>query len=163
MKLKILIDSQTLELLDDNGQLIKRYPVSTAKNGAGEQFGSYRTPRGRHYIRAKFGAGRPYAAVFRGRRWTGEVCTPALYQAQPERDWILSRILWLCGREPGFNRLGRVDTFRRYVYIHGTPDELPVGGPPLSHGCVRMRNADVIELYDLVSCGTDVEILEHEK
>lgn len=162
MKLNVYIDKQVLDLLDDHGQLIKRYPVSTAKNGAGEQTGSFRTPRGRHYVRAKIGKGKPYAAVFRGRRWTGEVCTPERYAAQPERDWILSRIMWLCGKEPGFNRLGTVDTFRRYVYIHGTPDEIPVGDVPQSHGCVRMRNADLIELFDIVPCGSDVEILEYE-
>ena len=163
MDVKIYIDTQALAVFDDNGRLIKRYAVSTAKNGVGEQFGSYRTPRGRHYIRAKIGAGKPYAAVFRGRRWTNEVCTDALFAAQPDRDWILSRILWLCGKEPGVNRLGQVDTFRRFVYIHGTPDAVPVGGPPLSHGCVRMRNADMIELFDLLPCGSDVEILEYEK
>src|SRR5690606_20033273 len=117
------------------------------------------TPRGRHVVRARIGAGAPAGAVFRGRRPTGEVWSPELAARYPGRDWILSRILWLSGREPGFNRLGGVDSMRRYIYIHGTPDDQPMG-VPLSHGCVRMRNADVIELFDLVPPGT--EVLIHE-
>lgn len=155
----IVIDiaKQTLELLED-GQAIRIYPVSTAKNGAGEQSGSLCTPRGRHLIRACIGGGQPINTVFVGRRATGEIYTPELGQAFPGRDWILSRILWLSGCEPRFNRLGPVDTMRRYIYIHGTADEAGVGSP-VSHGCVRMRNRDVVELFDLVEPGTAVEIL----
>jgi len=157
-KIRINIKQQTLELLDDNYPL-RCYPVSTAKNGVGEQPGSFCTPRGKHLIRAKIGAGQPINTVFSGRRPTGEIYTPELAQSFPERDWILSRILWLSGCEPGFNRLGAVDTMRRYIYIHGTADESVVGCP-VSHGCVRMRNQDIIELFELVTAGTPVEIVD---
>ncbi|RXZ45053.1 L,D-transpeptidase [Crenobacter cavernae] len=161
MKLMIYLDAQRLDVVDDAGRVVKSYPVSTAANGAGEVRGSYQTPRGKHYVRAKIGAGAPLSAVFVARRPTGEVCDAAAYAAKPDRDWILTRILWLCGREPGKNRLGRVDTFARYIYLHGTPDAVDVGVPG-SHGCVRMRNTDIVELFDTVPAGTDVEIVEHE-
>ena len=128
------------------GQLLLRLPVSTALNGAGELNGSGCTPLGLHQVRAKIGAGLPCGAVLRGRRWTGELYSPELQAEFPARDWILTRILWLSGCEPGRNRLGAVDTFRRYIYLHGTPDSEPMG-VPLSHGCVRLRNADLIELF----------------
>jgi L,D-transpeptidase YbiS len=137
----------------------RRYVVSTARNGPGEQQGSGCTPRGLHVVRAKIGAGHPEGAVFVGRRPTGEIYSEALAQANPQRDWILTRILWLCGREPGNNRFGGVDTMRRYIYIHGCPDNAPMG-VPLSHGCVRMKNPEIAELFDLVGIGTEVLILE---
>ncbi len=133
--------------------------VATAKNGPGEQFGSECTPRGEHYIRAKIGAGCATNTVFIGRRPTGEIYAPELKQQAPHRDWILTRILWLCGTEPGKNRLGKVDTMRRYIYIHGCPDEDPMGIPS-SHGCIKMRNTDMLRLFDLVSAGTTVTITE---
>lgn len=133
------------------------YPVSTSRHGAGEQVGSYRTPRGRHVIRAKIGTGLPAGSVLRGRRPTGEVCTPAFMARDPGHDWITSRILWLSGLERGRNRGGAVDTMRRYVYIHGTPHAV---GVPGSIGCVRMGDADVIELFDLVPVGTPVLLSE---
>ena len=157
MLVHISIPEQRLRVLDARGECLRAWSVSTAANGPGEREGSGCTPRGRHVIRAKIGAGAPTGAVFRGRRRTGETWTPALAARHPERDWILSRILWLSGREPGRNRLGEVDTMRRYIYIHGTPDDQPMG-EPRSHGCVRMRNADVIELFDLVPAGTEVII-----
>ena len=157
MRIEIDIPGQSLELLDDAGTLIKRYAVSTAKNGVGEENGSNRTPRGRHLVRAKIGAGAAANTVFVRRRPTGEVWTPALADAQPGRDWILTRILWLSGCEPGKNRLGRVDTMRRYIYLHGSPDTVPMG-IPASHGCIRLRNSDIIELFDLVPPGTPVEL-----
>ena len=157
MQILIDIPSQTLSLLSDDGACIRRYSVSTARNGAGEASGSFCTPRGRHIIRARIGAGAPIGAAFRGRRPTGEVWTPELAAANPGRDWILTRILWLSGTEPGFNRLGEVDSMRRYIYIHGTPDTEPMG-VPLSIGCVRMRNRDVAELFELVPAGTAVDI-----
>lgn len=153
----IRIPDQTLELQDDTGKTLRRYAVSTAANGPGERRGSNCTPRGRHVIRAKIGAGAPAGTVFVGRRPTGEIYTPELAAACPDRDWILTRILWLSGCEPGLNRLGEVDTMRRYIYIHGCPDTEPMGAP-CSHGCVRMRNADIIALFDLVPYGTPVEI-----
>ena len=158
MRIRIDIARQELELFSAEGACLRRYSVSTASSGAGEMDGSGCTPRGRHRIRAKIGAGAPLGAVFRGRRPTGEIWTPELAKAHPERDWILSRILWLCGEESGFNRGGQFDTMRRYVYIHGTGEDQPMG-EPLSHGCIRMRNHDVIELFDLVSVGTPVEIV----
>jgi lipoprotein-anchoring transpeptidase ErfK/SrfK len=156
--IRIRIPTQTLELFGDDGACIRRYAVSTARNGPGERTGSHCTPRGRHVVRAKIGAGEPIGAAFRGRRPTGEVWTPEVGAQMPERDWILTRILWLSGKEPGVNRLGEVDTMRRYIYIHGTPDTEPMG-VPLSIGCVRMRNREVAELFDLVPAGTPVEIL----
>jgi L,D-transpeptidase YbiS len=159
VKIEIDLASQTLTLLDDEGRVLRRYPVSTAANGPGEQAGSLCTPRGRHIVRAKIGAGQPLGAVFRSRRPTGEVYTPELGKAEPGRDWILTRILWLSGKEPGFNRLGACDTMRRYIYIHGSPDET-FEQAPRSHGCIRMRNADVAELFDLVPPYTEVEIVE---
>lgn len=159
MRIRIDIPTQTLDLFGDDGALIRRYAVSTAKNGPGEQSGSFRTPRGRHIIRAKIGGGAPENTVFVRRRPTAETWTPELAAQNPERDWILSRILWLSGCEPGFNRLGDVDTMRRYVYLHGSPDTVPIGEPG-SIGCVRMRNADIIELFELVPPYTAVDIVE---
>ncbi|MCQ4347901.1 L,D-transpeptidase [Pseudomonas stutzeri] len=128
------------------GRLCLRLPVSTAFNGPGERRGSGCTPRGRHRVRAKIGAGLPEGAVLVGRRWTGEIWSPELAARFPQRDWILTRILWLSGCEPGRNRLGEVDTFRRYIYLHGTPDSEPMG-VPRSHGCIRLRNADLLDLF----------------
>ena len=139
------------------GRPVKTYVVSTSKHGAGEVHGSLMTPRGRHVIRAKIGRGAPPNAVFRGRRPTGEIYSAELARAFPNRDWILTRILWLSGTEVGRNRLGNVDTMRRYVYIHGMPDSEPLGVPG-SIGCIRMRNGDIIELFELVPVGTAVEI-----
>lgn len=159
MKLLVSVARQTLTVFDDDGTEIRQYLVSTAKAGVGEVSGSYQTPRGRHLIRARIGAGLPANTVFVRRRPTGELWTPELAEAYPGRDWILTRILWLSGCEPGRNRLGCVDTMRRYVYIHGSPDSAEMGTPG-SHGCVRMRNADIIELFDLVPCYSEVEITE---
>jgi lipoprotein-anchoring transpeptidase ErfK/SrfK len=156
--IRISIADQALALYED-GRLLRRYAVSTAKNGAGEQNGSFRTPRGRHVIRAKIGRGAPANTVFVKRRPTGETFTPELDAASPGRDWMLTRLLWLSGCEPGFNRLGAVDTMRRYIYIHGSPDSREMGKPG-SIGCIRMRNSDVMELFDLVEAGTPVEIVE---
>lgn len=158
-RIRIDLPGQWLELFGDDGACIRRYRVSTGSRGAGEEKGSYQTPRGRHLVRARIGEGAPLGAVFRGRRPTGEVLTPGLAEANPDRDWILTRILWLSGLEPGRNRLGSVDTMQRYIYIHGTPDSEPMG-EPRSMGCVRMRNRDVAELFDLVPVGTLVEIEE---
>lgn len=158
LSLDICLGSQQLTLMEHD-RVIKRYPVSTAKNGPGQLMGSECTPTGRHTIRAKIGAGAPINSVFIGRRLTGEIYSPQLAAAQPQRDWILSRILWLCGLEPGINRYGEVDTAWRYIYIHGCPDEL-MQGVPASHGCIRMHNTDVIELFDSVEAGCPVLIHE---
>ena len=158
-RIEVSLARQTLKLFDDAGRLLREYAVSTSKNGAGEQCDSDCTPRGKHIIRAKIGAGLPLNAVFVGRRPTGEIYTSELGAHHPGRDWILSRILWLSGCELGVNRLRQVDTMRRMVYIHGTSDEQGIG-KPLSHGCVRMRNRDVVELFDQVAPGTPVDIVE---
>ena len=159
MKIHISVADQTLRLVDEVGTLICAYPISTALAGVGEVFGSFQTPRGQHIIRAKIGAGLPENTVFVRRRPTGEIWTPELGQQYPGRDWILTRILWLSGCLPGFNRLGCVDTMRRYIYIHGSPD-LAEMGVPGSHGCVRMRNADIVDLFERVPCYTAVDITE---
>ncbi|MCW3148931.1 L,D-transpeptidase [Stutzerimonas stutzeri] len=144
------------------GRLSCRFPVSSARNGAGERNGSGCTPRGLHQVRARIGAGLPMGAVLRGRRWTGEIWSAGLHQQFPGRDWILSRILWLSGCEVGVNRLGEVDTFRRYIYLHGTPDCEPMG-VALSHGCIRMRNADLVLLFEQVPlhCPVFIEEASH--
>ena len=157
-RLEISLADQRLELFRQ-GECVRSWPVSTARNGAGEQFGSEKTPRGWHRIRAMIGAGCAPGTVFVARRPTGEVWTPELGRQHPQRDWILTRILWLCGNEPGRNRFGDVDTQRRFIYIHGCPDTEPVDEPG-SHGCVRMRNSDIIELFDAVEPGFPVHISE---
>jgi lipoprotein-anchoring transpeptidase ErfK/SrfK len=154
MRIEIDFASQSLAL-SDGGKVIRRYPVSTSKNGPGEQNGSLCTPRGRHIIRARIGAGAPLNAVFVRRRPTGEIWTPELHAKYPGRDWILTRILWLSGCEPGRNRLREVDTMRRYIYVHGTHEFAELGRPG-SIGCVRMRGADIAELFDLVPAYTEV-------
>ncbi len=154
---RIHIDLTRQQLLFEQGRERVNYCISTSRYGAGEVSGSECTPRGMHIVRARIGSGAPSGTVFVGRRPTGEICTPALYATAPDRDWILTRILWLSGTEPGRNRLGRVDTLRRYIYIHGCPDAVPLGVPN-SHGCIRMRNVDLIELFDRVAVGTPVMI-----
>ncbi len=160
MRIKINISIQCLDIIDDNHMKTKSYQISTAKNGIGQEKGSFCTPLGKHIIRAKIGSGQPINTVFKKRRPTGEIYTPELGIRYPGRDWILTRILWLSGCEPGFNRLGSVDTMRRYIYIHGSPDTINIGKPG-SIGCVRMLNADLLELYDLVDVGTEVSINQY--
>lgn len=158
-KRHIQVDIHRQELaLWEGRSLLRRYRVSTARNGPGECIGSGCTPRGRHRIRLRIGGGCPEYTVFRGRRPTGEIYGPELEAGSPERDWILTRILWLTGLEPGRNRGGEVDTLRRFIYIHGCPDSAPMG-MPLSHGCIRMHNRELLELFDLVEAGTPVNIL----
>jgi len=151
----VSLTRQRLYLSD--GRVERDYRISSSRYGPGEREGSQCTPRGRHRIRACIGADQPRDAVFVGRRPTGERYSRSLAERFPGRDWILTRILWLCGEEPGRNRLGRVDSMRRYIYIHGTPDTEPMG-MPFSHGCIRMRNDDLLELYELVTTGTVVQI-----
>jgi lipoprotein-anchoring transpeptidase ErfK/SrfK len=159
MCIEISIKHQTLTLLDNLGGVKARYSISTAANGVGCDKNSGCTPLGQHVVRAKIGAGALENTVFVGRRPTGEICTPELMAEFPERDWILTRILWLSGKEIGKNRLGNVDTMQRYIYIHGTPDSTEMGKIG-SHGCVRMRNGEMIELFDAVEVGTPVVIVE---
>lgn len=157
-QIKISITDQTLKLMQGE-KLRSEFLVSTALNGAGETKNSGCTPRGDHYIRAMIGEGLPLNAVFVGRRFTGEIYNPKLAETFPERDWILTRIMWLCGTEIGKNRLSHVDSMQRYIYIHGTPDTEPMGVAK-SHGCIRMRNSDLVSLFELVTTGTPVSIEE---
>jgi L,D-transpeptidase YbiS len=154
--ISVSIAEQRLRLAQ-GGEILLDVAVSTAKNGPGELSGSECTPRGMHRIRARIGGGCAPNTVFVGRRPTGEIFSEALRQGYPQRDWILTRILWLCGMETGRNRGGAVDTMRRYVYIHGCPDS-DIMGIPGSHGCVKMRNQDIIKLFDMVTTGTKVII-----
>ncbi len=155
-EIKINVVTQKLRL-ENTGGVIFETSISTAKNGVGELYGSECTPRGCHIIRAKIGSGQADNAVFIGRRSTGEFYTQDLRQQYPDRDWILTRIMWLSGLEKNKNRLGKVDTMRRYIYIHGCPDD-DVMGIPSSHGCIKMRNKDVVALFDMVNVGTLVTI-----
>jgi lipoprotein-anchoring transpeptidase ErfK/SrfK len=156
--LDICITRQQLSYIVD-GQVMRQYAISTAKNGVGEKRGSECTPTGWHKIRAKIGAGLPVNSVFVSRRPTGEIYTPELACEFPQRDWILTRILWLNGTEPGKNRYGEVDTGWRYIYIHGCPDDCTMG-IPASHGCIRMRNADLLDLFTRVEPGLAVTLHE---
>lgn len=152
------ISAQRLQLRD-GARVLQDWVISSAANGVGERTGSGATPRGWHVVRIKIGQGCAPGTVFVGRRPTGEIYSPQLRAQFPERDWILTRILWLSGSEPGRNRGGSVDTLRRFIYIHGTPDEVAMGVPG-SHGCIRMRNADVIALFDHVGAGQRVLVAE---
>ncbi len=156
MRIEVSIPQQTLTVFDGT-QILAHFSISTAANGAGCQKNSGCTPTGQHIIRAKIGEGAPINSVFVGRRATGEICSPELMAEFPNRDWILTRILWLSGTEVGVNRLGDVDTMQRYIYIHGTPDDVVLGQPG-SHGCIRMRNTDVIALFNMVPVGTPIHI-----
>lgn len=157
-RIEISIQHQTLSLYQGDS-LVRQYPVSTSAVGAGCQCGSYRTPLGQHCISEKIGAGAPPNEVFIGRQPQGVLDELRASQVSLPEDLITSRILWLSGLEPGVNQGGEVDTRDRYIYIHGTPEEDLIG-TPVSHGCIRMRNSDVIELFDQVETGCPVLIKE---
>lgn len=156
-RVHISISQQTLACFEDDMQ-VQSFSISSALNGVGQQSGSGQTPLGEHYIRAKIGSGNALYSVFVGRRFTGEIYSDELAAQFPKRDWILTRILWLCGTELDKNRLGKVDSMQRYIYIHGTPDSEPMDIAK-SHGCIRMRNDDILKLYDWVptSCPVMIE------
>ena len=156
-KVIINIAEQTLRVFS-GFRLIKICPASTATNGVGNRMHSYCTPLGKHIIRTKIGRDLPSGAVFWGRRWTGEIYHGSFKRRFPERDWILTRILWLCGCEPGYNRFGSVDSMGRFIYIHGTPDDTPLGQVG-SRGCIRVSNSHIIALFDLLEARTPVEIV----
>ena len=158
VEIYVSVKEQSLTLRKAN-QLIAQFVVSTAENGVGSQLGSQKTPLGWHCIRAKIGANLPINTVFKARRPTSEIYSDQLAKQYPERDWVLTRILWLSGLEVGFNRLGTVDSMQRYIYIHGTPDTEPMG-IPRSHGCIRMRNQDILTIFDHVNVGAKVYISE---
>lgn len=156
MNIVIDLPTQILSLFENSRELFS-CAVSTAANGPGEEKDSKKTPRGRHIIRAKIGKGMPINTVFKGRRPTGEIYHLKMKEAYPDRDWILTRILWLSGLEVGKNRLGNVDTMQRYIYIHGAPEDVEMGKTG-SHGCIRIHNATLLDLFDRVSVGCSVEI-----
>lgn len=150
------IDTQRQQLRCWKGRVLSHEcAVSSGEAGVGQQEGSGQTPQGWHYVRAAIGDGLPENAVFRGRRWTREVYTAELAETHPTRDWILTRILWLCGLEVGKNRGGEVDSQRRYIYLHGTPPDQPMG-VPASHGCIRLRNDDLLAVFHFARPGTSV-------
>lgn len=155
--LEVSVTEQLLRGFSEGKELVFETRVSTAKNGVGQLNGSECTPLGEHRIRAKIGAGQSENTVFIGRRPSGEIYRQSMAIEQPNRDWILSRILWLCGNQTGFNRGGKFDTQRRYIYIHGAPDSHSMGIPS-SHGCIKMRNSDIIQLFEQVAVGTIVNI-----
>ena len=158
--MQIIINIALQQLtLKFNERVIRQYSISSAKKGVGEQQGSEQTPRGHHIVRAKIGANLPINTVFKARRPTGEIYSAELAEQNANRDWILTRILWLSGCEVGKNRGGNCDTMRRYIYIHGTPDSEPMG-IPASHGCIRMRNTDLAELFTLTPLYASVFIHE---
>jgi len=157
-RIRVSLSAQKLELFDHD-EIVKEYLVSTSKKGGGEVVDSFQTPRGRHVVHAKIGDQEAEGTVFRGRRNTGEIYSEKLARENPDNDWVLTRILWLSGTEVGRNRLGSVDTMRRFIYIHGTPYTAKLG-EPASLGCIRMSNADITELYELVPIGAIVEIVD---
>lgn len=157
--ISISVKDQRLQGFDQQANCVFDAFVATAKNGIGQVMASECTPLGEHRIRAKIGSGEPSNTVFVGRRPTGELYCEELNKQYPKRDWILTRILWLCGNEVGHNRGGNVDTQRRYIYIHGAPDSHEMGLPS-SHGCIKMRNSDIIRLFEQVRIGTRVIIKE---
>ena len=150
------IAKQQLTLLQD-GIVVASYSVSTAKNGIGQKNGSECTPLGQHVIDSKIGGDAKEKSVFVGREETGEYFTEKLRQDNQERDWILTRILWLSGTEEGKNKGGDVDTMSRYIYIHGCPDSDSFSVPS-SHGCIKMRNKDIVELFEKIDVGTHILI-----
>ena len=154
--IEININEQCLRLYDGK-KVVKEFPVSTARNGPGESLDSECTPQGEHVIAEKIGAGCPANTVFVSRQMTGEMYTPELRRQFPGRDWIVTRILWLQGTEPGKNLGGNVDSYGRFIYIHGSPDDVEMGRPG-SRGCIRMRNEDVIDLFDRIKTGTRVSL-----
>ncbi len=156
--LEVSIAEQSLKLFEGK-HCVEKFSISTGKNGAGELAGSECTPRGWHVIQEMIGEGAPLNAVFVGRQTTGEIYDEALDAANPQRDWVLTRILWLSGIEQGKNYQGEVDTLRRYIYIHGCPDKLSMG-KPLSHGCIRMNNNDIVALFSLLQRNVKVNIIE---
>ena len=156
--IEISLTNQCLRL-KRGAQVITEYLVSTSRNGPGELQDSECTPRGEHVIYAKIGAHCLPDTVFVSRRPTGEIYTPELRARFPSRDWILTRIVWLAGKEPGKNAGGNVDSWERYIYIHGAPDDVPMGMPG-SRGCIRMRNADIIQLFNSIEVGMRVVIVE---
>ena len=153
------IAEQYLYLLAIDGEVLFRTSISSAKKGVGNQQGSLQTPLGLHCIAEKIGDGCVLGEIFKGRESITERAVIEIEPRSTGLDCITSRILWLQGLELGFNKSGEVDSYQRYIYIHGTHEEGLIG-QPASIGCIRMRNQDVIELYAEVQKGSWVYILE---
>lgn len=143
-----------------NDSTVRKYPVSTAKNGIGSKLNSYKTPPGLHTIKRKIGANVPFGGIMISRIYEGKIAKILTEKKDAKKDYVTSRIMWLQGEESGINRGRNVDSYNRYIYIHGTPEEGYIG-EPASHGCIRMKNKDVIELYDFVDEGTPILILKY--
>ena len=144
----ILVDiSRQQILLFENGKETDRYSISTSSYGIGSKSGSNKTPLGAHFVRKKIGAEAAPGTIFKARKNTGKIAQTEYKPRATGDDFVTSRILWLSGLERGINKAGNVDSFKRYIYIHGTHEEGLIG-QPASHGCVRMKNEDVIELFD---------------
>ena len=157
--IKINVTEQLLSLFDDDGKLLHQYPVSTSKYGTGSRNGSEKTPLGLHRIKNKLGGSMPVNEVFIGRVPHGSLEECQQRGVELPDDVIMSRIMWLEGMEPGRNQGGYVDTYQRYIYIHGTNHEDSIGTPS-SIGCIRMRNQDVVDLFRQVEIGSEVLIEE---
>jgi L,D-transpeptidase YbiS len=157
--IKINVSKQLLSLFDEGGNLLRQFPVSTSRHGTGNVNGSEQTPLGLHRIKDKLGGAMPVNEVFIGRVPQGNLDECQSRGIDLPDDVIMSRILWLEGMEPGRNKGGYVDTYQRYIYIHGTNHEDDIG-TPASIGCIRMRNQDVVDLYRLVDVGSEVQIEE---
>lgn len=154
--LQVSVAKQQMTLYE-LGRPVQTFRISTSMVGTGSRMGSIRTPLGRHRICRMVGDGLVAGAVLRGAKPTGEVAQIFIDTTNVEDDLVTTRILWLEGLEPGRNRGGLVDSYHRYIYIHGTPEEGLIG-QPASHGCLRMYNRDVIALYNRIRLGSLVII-----
>lgn len=156
----IVVDTSNQRLyLFEHNQLKAKYPISSSAVGVGSAAGSNRTPLGLHRIAEKFGDGQPIGMIFKARRPTGKLATIQTKPIKGEGDDVTTRIMWLQGLQPGINEGKGVDSHARYIYIHGTPEEGLIGRPE-SHGCIRMNNRQVIELFNQVPVGTLVDIIQ---
>lgn len=155
--IKVNIQKQQLELSDETGKLLRVYPVSTSMYGTGSVEGSYQTPLGHHQVCEKYGDGCAEDEVFIGREPKGRLIELQHRDNDLPDDIITARILRLKGMQAGLNAGGDVDSYQRYIYIHGTPEEEKIS-QPVSHGCIRMRNQDIVELFELVKLNEDVFI-----
>ena len=158
LSIDIEISSQRL-LLKEDGLIIRSFPISSSAYGEGQIENSLKTPYGKHVIKTKIGTNVDKNNFFVSRKHIPQEAIIIHEPVDSEDDYITSRIMWLEGQEEGFNKGGSVDSFKRYIYIHGTHEEGLIG-QKASHGCIRMFNHDVIELYDLVSENTEVNILK---
>jgi len=154
--MQVSVAQQKLFLMNKKDTL-RNYEISTSKYGLGSESGSHKTPLGLHRVVEKYGDGAPEGTIFKSRINTGRIAEIEMRPQTTKLDYVTTRILWLDGMEPGKNKGGNVDSYHRYIYIHGTHEEGLIGRPA-SKGCIRMRNNEVIELYELVPIGTTIRI-----